>query len=208
MLKKSVGLFAFAAIASLATGSLQAAPVYYSNSAVFQGQLGASVTDNYSNPGYSFLNSNAAMSAVLGETDYQSTGHSNINIVSSGRYCAGCNGSFLMSFTTTSVGDANGVFGVGMDIVFNNGYFAYITFGDNSVANVALAATGFWGVTATEEIKSIHFGLSGGAATTRSSFQVDNLTIGSQGQQVPEPASLGLLGIGLAGLGFASRKKS
>jgi hypothetical protein len=95
-----------------------------------------------------------------------------------------------------------------MDILNNNGYFAYITFGDDSVANVALAATGFWGVTANEEIKSIHFGLSGGAATTGGYFQVDNLTIGSQGQQVPEPASLGLLGIGLAGLGFASRKKS
>lgn len=207
MLKKSVGLFAFAAIASLVAGSLQAAPVYYSNSAAFQGQLGASVTDNYSNPGYSFINSNAAMSAVLGETDYQSTGWNDLNIVSGANYCAGCNGSFLMSFTSTSVGSANGVFGVGMDILSNSGYFAYITFGDNSVANVALS-NGFWGVTANEEIKSIHFGLSGGAATTGGYFQVDNLTIGSQGQQVPEPASLALLGIGLAGLGFASRKKN
>lgn len=196
--------------AGLLSISANAAPSYYSSSASFQSQLGTSVTDDYSNAGYIFIQNNATMSAVLGETDYQSTGFTDLNIVTGGYYCAGCNGSFKLDFTSTSVGDANGVFGVGANYLFNTGYFAFITFGDDSTANILMTGeTGFFGVTATEQIKSIHFGLTGGGTTTDASgsFAIDNLTIGNQGGQVPEPASLALLGLALAGLGATRRKK-
>ena len=67
-------------------------------------EAGSIVIDDYANPGYVFIQSDAIMSAVLGETDYRTTGFNNLNIVSGGRYCAGCNGSFELSFATTSAG--------------------------------------------------------------------------------------------------------
>lgn len=198
---------AVAAALAITTLTSQAAPTFFANRAGFLATLNSSVTDDYSNPGYVFINSDAAMSAVLGETDYRSTGFSNLNIVNGAAYCAGCNGSFELSFTTTSVGDANGVFGVGLDVKANTGYHAYITFGDNSMQDVLVAGS-FFGLTATEEIKSIHFGLANGGTTTGGSFLIDNLTIGSQGSRVPEPASLALVGTALLGVFGASRRRA
>lgn len=201
-------------VSALAASTAFAAPVLYGNRAAFQSQLASSVTDDYSNPAYQFINSNANMSAVLGETNYQSTGFNNLNIVSGGAYCAGCNGSFLLDFTSTSVGDANGVFGVGIDIVWQSSslpYQALVTYGDNSTDDFVLGGAGtFWGLTSSLDIKSIHFGLAGGGTTTdlNGSFGIDNLTIGSDGtSQVPEPMTLALVGLGLAGLGVTTRRR-
>jgi hypothetical protein len=75
--------------------------------AAFASSLSVSVTDRYEN-------------ALLGETRYRSTGFADTNMVFSAlgnTYdCAGCNGSFELSFTSTSVGGSGGVFGVGLGI--------------------------------------------------------------------------------------------
>ncbi len=140
-------------VAFVYSSSAVAATITYTNRATFEATLGTKVTDDYSSAGYNPDNnvntfdllSNAAMSAVLGETDYTTTGFPNFNIVAdqdtNARYCAGCNGSFLLGFTTTSVGTASGVFGAGFDIRLNSStlpYTAFVTFGDATTANFTL----------------------------------------------------------------------
>ncbi|MEX1365598.1 MAG: MYXO-CTERM sorting domain-containing protein [Nannocystaceae bacterium] len=187
----SINLAILAAVpvaALLASSTAEAAtPTYYADLMTFQSQITSSVTDDYSNPGYVFIQDNAVMSGVLGETDYMSTGFMNLNIVSGvggadPYYCAGCNGSFQLSFQTTSVGTPVGVNGAGAFIQTHNlatPYFAFITFGDGTTDNIALPAAGnFWGVSAPERIVSIHFGLTMGGTTTGGSFGIDDLIVG------------------------------
>jgi MYXO-CTERM domain-containing protein len=167
----------------LASASAEAAtPTYYADLPSFQADITSTVTDDYSNPGYVFIQNNAVMSAVIGETDYMSTGFNDLNIVSGGYYCAGCNGSFQLSFQTTSVGTPAGVEGAGALIQTHSlatPYFAYITFGDGTTENVQLPPAGtFWGVSAVERIVSIHFGLTMGGTTQGGSFGIDNLIVG------------------------------
>ena len=196
---------------TLFAASASAAPVFYGTRAAFLTQVGASVTDDYSNSGYAFIQTNAAMSAVLGETDYLTTGHLNNNIVFATQYCAGCNGSFLLTFTSTSVGGPGGVFGVGLDITFNSTalpYHAFITYGDSSTQDVLLSAgIGFLGVTSDLDLRSIHFGLANGGATIDGSFAIDNLTIGRAASNVPEPASIALVAVAFAAMGATRRRK-
>lgn len=214
-------------MAALAASPASAFTVF-DDRTTFQVQLGASITDDYTNPGYDIdpvtgVNSlnDVEMNAVLGETIYQPTGFSNINLVGSvigGRtgYCAGCNGSFLLSFTSTSVGSDVGVFGVGLDLIANAGdvetrkniYSAFVTFGDGSTANFALplvdnegdlSSFPFFGLTSDQLITSIAFGLPDGGVTTDGLFAINNLTIGAE---VPGPLPL----FGVAAAFGASRR--
>jgi hypothetical protein len=172
----------------------------FSDRAVFEGELGTRVLDDYSNPGY-LVNENpqypvlhvlddAAMSAVLGETAYTATQFSNVNIVLSqagqeSRYCAGCNGTFRLGFGATSVSDANGVFGAGFDVfrLVNNSVHtehphAFVTFADGTMTSVGLGG-GFFGISANQRIQSIHVGLADGSPSSSLYIEVDNLTIGN-----------------------------
>lgn len=174
----------------------------FSTSSSFLAQLGAHITDDYSAPGYvtngvgntSEL-TDAQMSAVIGETTYHSTGFPNFNLVNSAgtpsaTYCAGCNGSFQLGFTSTTVGDSNGVFGVGFDAVFVfPEVYAFVTFGDSTTASYLLTSpTSFFGITSTLEIKTIDVGSMDGSPTTEIFAQIDNLTIGAPAvPAVPEP---------------------
>jgi hypothetical protein len=63
---------------ALPSGGEAATPTFFNNSGTFTAPLVSSVTDDYSNSGYAFISTNAVMSAVVGETDYTSTGHFNL----------------------------------------------------------------------------------------------------------------------------------
>lgn len=204
--------------------------VVYSDRTTFEGELTASIVDDYSDAGYTagdvFDNptfdgfTSAGMSAVLGETSYETTGFVDNNLVAQANgnpyYCGGCNGSFLLDFTTTSIGTASGVFGVGVDY-YNSGnpqYIAFVTYGDGSTENIAVplvpfGATfdGFFGITSNLGISSIHFGLMNAGTTQSGSFAIDNLTIGSGATDVPAPGALGLLGLSLGAMGLLGRRR-
>jgi hypothetical protein len=157
---------------------------------LFEAQLGTRIVDDYENPGYGFNLSDADMTAILGETRYTATQFANLNSVVGGptnhHYCAGCNGTFLLSFGETSVSEGGTVFGAGFDtarIVSNSRWTDYpsavITFGDGATTSVRLGG-GFIGVTAGERgIRSIHVGLPDGSATDTLYVEIDNVTIGN-----------------------------
>jgi hypothetical protein len=184
------------------------------------------VLDTYSDPGYTTGDSyngpdadiftDSAMSAVLGETDYTATGFGNTNIVLNqsldAMYCAGCNGSFLLTFTSTSVGSASGVYGVSFDERNNLDmpYVATVTFGDLSTADYALPIVGFFGITSDELIRSIHIGLANGGTTMDGDFKLDDLRIAAHpdATAVPEEGAFQAVALGTAIilLGLALRR--
>jgi PEP-CTERM motif len=210
-------LLAIAVAATLVSSPAQAQFSTYTDRASYQAQLGTMVIDDYSNPNYQFIQSNAAMSAVLGETRYTSTGFPEWNLIPDSFYCAGCNGSFRMDFRNTTVSSGGlGVYGVGFDF-FNDvfvPYSAYITFGDGTTTNLELAAASyndraFFAVTSDKLVATMDIGFANGQTTQNGSFGQDNLTIGAVGGAtvVPEPSTVVLLAAGLAGLGFAGRAR-
>lgn len=210
-------LLAIAVAATLVSSPAQAQFSTYTDRASYEAQLGTTVIDDYSNANYAFSQSNAAMSAVLGETSYTTTAFPNWNLVPNGYYCAGCNGSFRMDFRNTTVSSGGlGVYGVGFDF-FNDRtlpYSAYITFGDGTTTNLQLAdATSenrsFFAVTSDKLVATMDIGLAYGETTQAGAFGQDNLTIGAVGGAtvVPEPSTVVLLAAGLAGLGFAGRAR-
>jgi hypothetical protein len=208
-------------LVSLSLLSVQAHSALFSDRTGFDSELASeqafAITDPYDlstyRPG---RYRDIAMSAVLGETRYQATGYSNLNFIvdsgGNGYYCAGCDGSFLLDFTTTSIGSSSGVYGVGFDIIGEQSVFgttAFVTLGDNSVFNYLIPGiTGssslFWGITDAHLIRSIHFGLANrGISKGSQRMALDNLTIGAV---VPVPAAIWLFGTALIGFIGMSRK--
>lgn len=202
------------------TASSAFASVITNSKAAFTSGLSSYLVDDYENPNYrhgdridtSYLDafSDSAMTHVLGETSYKTTGFANLNLMvgtTDHRYCAGCNGSFLLDFSETSLTQGNGVSAIGFDFFKSSAYFATVSYGNGAVDNFQLSlGDGFWGITSDQVIKSIHFGLLNGQATTSGYLEIDNLTIGQVAAKVPEPANLALLGIGLLGLALSRRR--
>ncbi|MFN2375829.1 MAG: hypothetical protein ABR538_04780 [Candidatus Binatia bacterium] len=175
-------------------GPAHAATTVYTSRATFLAQLTTQDTDDFSAPGYAHGDSDdeadydrhtdSHMSAVRGETIFTATAFSNFNFIINSStnpyYCAGCNGSFRLTFTATSQGGSNGVFGAGFDNLYlPTNDIAFVTFGDMTTQEVSLNGRSFFGITSDKLIRSIHVGLTGGAMTQVENIWIDNLTIGN-----------------------------
>ena len=227
----TAGLFVSTVTLASIVSAGAANAVIFNDRIPFEATLGVSITDDYSSPGYAAgdvidigtldIHSDANMSAVFGETRYTTTGSPNNNIIGGQRqgdpyYCAGCNGSYLLDFTATSIGTANGVFGVGLDVLIEEelvgGTTAFVTYGDGATENFVIpglpdvTTDQFWGITDTRLISSIAFGLPNGGGSGSTRMAHDNLTIGTRVQALPEPSAILLFGLGLVGLGLALQR--
>jgi hypothetical protein len=215
ILRKSFTARLIVAIAMTLSIPSSATTVTYADLGTFTSALAASFYDDYESDHYATVQTDAQMSAVMGQTRYQATSQPDVNRVlnagGSHRYCAGCNGGFTLSFDQTGFGDARGVYGVGLNIFENQEslYDALVTFGDGSSQIFAgLTSGSFFGVTSDDAIQSIAFGPTGGAASDRGSFAIDNLTIGSGGAVIPELSTWAMMMCGLALIGGAIRRRS
>jgi hypothetical protein len=196
----------FGADLALATSAI------FGNRVAFESTLANIVLDDYENPRYQTgdlvdvtdydIHSNVSMNGIFGETSYMPTGWINNNAIvalnGNHYYCAGCNGSYLLDFTGTSVGTTSGVFGAGLDVIGAenpHGTHAFVTYGDGSTEDfVVPQVDAFWGITSNRLIKTIHFGLVNGGTNTDLDqvMAMDNLTIGAA---VPEPTTVVLVGV-------------
>lgn len=194
------------------------ATVIYSQYSMFWDALGDKFVDDYESPLYQYIQNDVDMSAVHNETKYVTTGWPDINVVSRGAlwlpayYTSGGGGSVLLDFTSTSVSNSLGIFGVGINfknvdvsdfdgapVVDLDEFSAFVTFGDGLSENFILpsgvfADDFFWGITSIRGIKTIHFGLWDGVPVqSDTSFVLHDLTIGSQKTIVSEPSHIWMM---------------
>jgi len=213
---KVLAAVAVLAVAATAASAAGAVTMTYSSAGELTAALGASVLDDYEDTDYEFQQTDAQMTAALGETAYTVTGAPTGNLVVAltkldHYYCAGCNGTFRLDFTSTSVSTATGVFGVGFDLLASSGVSAFVTFGDGSTADYDLpfaSASGpraYFGLTSDLGIRTIHVAVHDQPATSGVFVAIDNLRIGAAAP-VPEPSVWTMMILGFGAVGWALRR--
>ena len=205
---KPIRPFSFLSLSICATLSSNGATTLFSDRSTFENALVTLERVDYSGIA-SGSYTDAQIDSILGPTApiHRTTGGLGTNQVFQNAFNAS-NTTFLITFTNTNLGTADGVYGAG----FNYGQVAtrksaFVTFGDNSTQEYTLAANpspfstpDFFGITSDQSIKSIHVSIpTNVAGFTNTTIVMDDLTYG--GNTIPEPSTALLSLIPLAALG-------
>jgi hypothetical protein len=199
--------------------------IIYNDPGEFFAATGTKITDNYTNTLYMDEQTDAYMSGVLGETKYHTTTWPNNDIVFApspvygrtqyGRaYCGGCNGGFVLDFTSTSIGSSAGVYGVGFWVFQNDQKvpaYDLISYADGTTDLFPMPRglpAGYWGITSDKLISEMQIVDPNGHVPPHSefAFAIQALTIAAA--PVPEPGSCVLLLTGLISLARYSWRKA
>lgn len=188
------------------------ATILFSDRSTFESSLNTFQVVDYSgiaNGSYT----DTQIDTFLGATTpiHRTTGGTGANQVFSGAFNAS-NTTFLINFTNTNLGTADGIYGAS----FNYGQpatrmSAFVTFGDNSTQEYALASTtssfstpDFFGITSDQSIKSIHVSIpTNVSGITNTVMVMDDLTFGTNA--IPEPSTALLSLASMAALGLRRR---
>ncbi len=87
----------------------------------------------------------------------------------------------------------------------NNWHTAQVDMSSSGLLTVAINGTTYLSHTLTGYSNAAYFGFTGSTGGARDEHHIDNWTVSVA--QAPEPTTLAILGLGLAGIGFSRRKR-
>ena len=195
-------------VACLFAGSANATPIFFSDRASFDASTGGSLS-------FESFESDFAVTPTIAFAGFTVSETGGVNALAQLRNFPGAvdgaitdgtgaigyddNGSSIGSFFSfTSLVNA-----IGLDIATSQA--SIITIGGSVSDTISLAAgtPSFWGVIDMAGITSLTFNFSRSPIVG-----FDAVSFGQTNASVPEPATLALMGLGLAGLGFSLKRKA
>jgi len=195
-----------------------ASPIYFTDRSAFQASAGSLLLESFEGPlqgdstlsytGFQVSETGGGLNAVVTCPTNCITALSNALTDGSNYIWFDDNDNSIASFFNFSGGSA---FAFGLDLTTH--VSSSLTFGGGAVSDtlsLGANAPSFWGVVDTSGFSSITISPSGGPniAFDNVEYRLDQITTEPPPADVPNPATIALMGLGIAGLGWKRRRKA